>query len=209
MPLVTFRAQADARPGTTHGKDTTLMRKLLALALAALATVATVIWEGGKWIVRAIRPPAPQVAGAAAVEDALEEIAQAQAEPARHWTNPDTSQFCWGQTAFRYALAARAGTEEPGLNILDPEAEAWLRGLSDRELELVVDYGPARIRDHIWGSRPIAGMTPCMVRPEDPAADWTVRTYWRAPPPVLTEDQRMTCEILEDLMTDEQTAHHP
>lgn len=185
------------------------MRKLLAAIVAALATALTVVWESGKWVLRAIRPAAPQAAGAAAVEDALEEIAQAQAEPARHWTNPDTSAFCWGKIAFDYALAARAGTEEPGLDFLDPEAEAWLRGLSDRELEMVVDFGPKRVRDHIWGSNPIKALPPCMVRPEDPAADWTVRTYWRAPPPVLTEDQRMTCDILVDLMTDEHTAHHP
>jgi hypothetical protein len=152
----------------------TLRRYLVAAILAILAAPKLVL-EGGKWILRSVFAP-PTPAGAE-IEDALDAVrAAATPTPPPSAPAPDTVQAAdavrkaslaeasdavreWGRLARAYAVSRLTSEPAPDLRALDEAAEAWLRGLTDAECQRLLDYGNARVADHMLGAHPIPGLS--------------------------------------------------
>lgn len=164
------------------------MRKfaaILAATLAAMLAVPKMIFEGGKWVLRAaFAPPTP---AGLDVEEAMDAV-RAAAAPTPSPTSPDTVQpsdtvqvappfksltpseteealTAWGRTARAYAVSRLSSEPEPDMRGLDESAEGWLRGLSDQECMRLLDFGARRVSDHMTGSHFISGLPRCIVRP--------------------------------------------
>lgn len=160
------------------------MRKfaaLLAATLAAMLAVPKMIFEGGKWVLRAaFAPPTPAGAG---IEEALDAVhaaaasTQAPSAPAadtvpaadavRKASMSEAADAVreWGRLARAYATSRLTSEPEPDLRAFDEAAESWLRGLTDAECQRLLDYGVQRVSDHMLGAHAISGLSRCQEYP--------------------------------------------
>ena len=162
-----------------------MFRQMLAAMIIAMLSVPKAVFEGGKWILRAVFAPAmPQ---GTEIEEALDAV-RAAAAPTPSATPADTVQAeeavrvaapfksltpseteealtAWGCTARAYAVSRLSSGPEPDMRSLDESAEGWLRGLSDQECMRLLDFGARQVSDHMTGSHFIAGLPRCIVRP--------------------------------------------
>lgn len=154
-------------------------RQMLAAMIIAMLSVPKAVFEGGKWILRAVfAPPMPQ---GTEIEEALDAVRAAAAPtpsaatadtvrvaaPFKSLTPSETEEAltAWGRTARAYAVSRLSSDPEPDMRGLDESAEGWLRGLSDTECMRLLDFGARRVSDHMTGSHFISGLPRCIVRP--------------------------------------------
>ncbi len=160
------------------------MRKfaaMLAATIAAMLAVPKMVYEGGRWVLRAMfAPPAP---AGLEVEEAMDAVRAAAAptpapsEPARDAVQAaDAVRKAslaeaadavreWGRLARAYATSRLSAEPEPDLRALDEAAESWLRSLSDEECRRLLDFGVQRVSDHLLGAHPIPGLSRCQQYP--------------------------------------------
>ncbi|RUP21447.1 hypothetical protein [Methylobacterium sp.] len=155
--------------------------RMLAATLAAMLAVPKMIFEGGKWILRAaFAPPTP---AGLEVEEAMDAVRAAAAPlPAPSAPASDTVQTSdavrkaslaeasdavreWGRLARAYATSRLSSEPEPDLRALDEGAESWLRGLTDAECQRLLDFSNQRVADHMLGAHPIPGLSRCQEYP--------------------------------------------
>lgn len=170
------------------------MRKfahLLAAVIAAMLAAPKYVLEAGRWVLRTVLGPPPMPDAGYEAAAALDGVRAAAAPvPAEEATPaPDTVRdpdgvrvgapfinrtpseteeaiLAWGKLARQYAVARITKGPEPDLSALDEPAEAWLRGLTDKECLRVYDFGARRLSDHMLGYHLISGLPRCMTRPQ-------------------------------------------
>jgi len=169
------------------------MRKLARLAIlafAAMAAATRAVWDGSKWVMKALFAP-PEPAGLA-IEDAFEGVAAQAAkpvtpsqatQPARDTVTPAaapapktepvakpaaTAQvveldpvLARGRIAHQYAHAMATLDGEPSTEGLDEAAAAWLHSLNTSELMHIWRASPLLVGAHMAGIRPIEGLPLC------------------------------------------------
>ncbi|MGU3362296.1 hypothetical protein ACLBWX_18370 [Methylobacterium sp. M6A4_1b] len=152
-------------------------RQIIAAVIATMAAIAQAIvstarlvWEGGKWILKSMSPPAQQApaAGASAADaiSALAEVTETQAPAPAALPAPEPVDpvLEWGALAQRYAISQSVitGEDEPRLDgILDEPAIAWLQSLPVVDLLKLTNATPEQIGRHMLGGRPIPGLALC------------------------------------------------
>ncbi len=160
------------------------MRRLLIAAILAILAAPKMVFEAGRLVLRAFAAPLmPQGLEIESAMDAVRHAAAPTPAPAADTVHPsDTVQVAapfvsrtaseaeealreWGRVARAYATHRLSTKPEPDMRALDESAEAWLRGLSDRECQRLLDFSPRRVSDHMTGSHLIAGLPRCIVRP--------------------------------------------
>ncbi|MCJ2081536.1 hypothetical protein [Methylobacterium sp. J-090] len=158
--------------------------RLIALMMAAMATVLQVVLESGKWVLRTVRSAfAPPVGAGAGIEAALEDgsdvgaqIATAAQAPAPAAANdagfpmpllpeaPYDPATDFGEIARSYIRARVTSRPEPDLSMLDETTESWLRALTLGECQRLATTPPRRLSAHIRGDHLFRGLAPCHVR---------------------------------------------
>ncbi len=138
-------------------------------ALAAMAVVPRLVWDGARWIARSMSGAPGQAAAAqaeavaemqAAAAEAEQDLAAlARAAPAA--ASADAS-LEWGQAALRFLAGQRRGVE----GTLDEPALAYLGALSPEQQARLAAHPARRIGEHLLRERRIASLP----EPEDLAA---------------------------------------
>lgn len=132
-------------------------------ALAALAFMPRMVWEGGKWVIKEVAgaaasgsAAAAQAQAAAEIQAAAEEVAAAKAAPTSAVpTSPvGTPDWTWGTAA----LAVLAGDRGGAAGILDEAALSYLDGLSADQGMRLAAFPPDRIGRHLTGNEPIQSL---------------------------------------------------
>jgi hypothetical protein len=154
---------------------------MLAASFAAMLAVPRAVFEGGRWVLRAMFAP-PTPAGLE-VEEAMDAVRAAAAPtPAPSASAADTIPTAdavrkaslaeaadavreWGRLARAYATSRLSADPEPDLRSLDEGAESWLRSLTDAECQRLLDFSNQRVADHMLGAHPIQGLSRCQQYP--------------------------------------------
>lgn len=138
-------------------------------ALAAMAAAPRLVWDGARWVVRAVtgapgEAAAAQAEAVAEMQAAAVEAEQALATPAPGdpvGTSADAA-LEWGQAALRYLAGQRRGVEA----ILDEPALVYLNALTPYQQARLAAHPARRIGEHLLRERRIASLP----EPEDLAA---------------------------------------
>jgi hypothetical protein len=160
--------------------------RLLAATLAAMLAVPKAVWDGSKWVMKALFAP-PEPAGLA-IEDAFEGVAAQAAAPvtpsqpaARDTVTPApapkpeaapkpaaTAQvveldpvLAKGKIAYAYACALTTLDEEPSTAGLNEAEAAWLSSLNTAEMMHIWRGGPMQAGAHMLGIKTIPGLPLC------------------------------------------------
>lgn len=158
----------------------------LALVIAAMAHAAQKVWDGTKWISRALSgvptPPstaieeafddiafgaAPVTPAAAAASESVTPSAPApKAEAAAAaLATADVIELdpvlTKGRIAYGFACALATQDEEPSTEGLDEAEAAWLNSLNHYEMMHIYRAGPMRAGAHMAGIRSIEGLPLC------------------------------------------------
>lgn len=177
------------------------MRRLLIAAIITILSAPKLVLEAGRWVLRTFSAPpmqqgleveqamdavrhaaAPTPAPAADTVPSEDTVQVAKPFVSRTASETDEAILAWGKAARAYAIARITKKAEPDLSMLDEAAEAWLRGLSDRECLRVYDFGARRLSDHMMGYHLITGLPRCMTR-----AQWLSQPIELAPGDELYE----------------------
>ncbi len=164
------------------------VRLALMLVLAAMALAAQKVWDGTRWIARAMSGmPTPPSTG---IEDALDDLADAArpvtaSQPARDTVTPSGQAsapevapkpapvpasaqvveldpiLAKGKVAHAFACALAMLDEEPSTDGLDEAEIAWLNSLNASEMMTVYRAGPMRTGAHMAGIKPVEGLPLC------------------------------------------------
>jgi len=164
----------------------------LALVIAAMAAAAQKVWDGTKWIARAMSgmPTPPSTA----IEDAFDDVvADARpvtpsAAPAAESVTPSSAPapkaeaavaavasadvveldpvLAKGKIAHAFACALATQDKEPSTNGLHEGEAAWLNSLNHLEMMHIYRAGPMRVGAHMAGIRPIEGLPLCPTEAE-------------------------------------------
>ncbi|MFH6786664.1 hypothetical protein [Methylobacterium sp. MA0201] len=138
-------------------------------ALAAMAAVPRLIWDGARWIARSMSGAPGQAAAAQA--EAVAEMQAAAAEAEQDLAAPAAAapaatsaaaSLEWGQAALRFLAGQRRGVEA----VLDVPALAYLGALSPEQQARLAAHPARRIGEHLLRERRIASLP----EPEDLAA---------------------------------------
>lgn len=147
--------------------------RVFALAAAAVATVLAYVWEGGRWILRAVQsatgvttPVLPATDAAAAYLDAP---APAVA-PSPAWGPAPRHQV--GVPLVSYARHLVAGGPAADTSTLPEPIMDWVRGLSHAELVTLAAALPHEAEAHVSGTliEGLPSLTPAAPRETTPAA---------------------------------------
>ncbi|MCJ2078111.1 hypothetical protein MKK68_21100 [Methylobacterium sp. E-016] len=184
--------------------------RLIALMMAAMATVLQVVLESGKWVLRSVRSAfAPPVGAHADVEAALDDIADT-AQPTglpRPGKADVAPEHRPGQLAVDYAMS-RVGTHPaPRIRHLDVTTQAWLAGLSDSDCHRLIMHGPTRVEGHMSGLMPINAFPICKAPPPsnafsivDGQVHYRGRVVRAEPEPTPDEHQTLIDEVFAELV---------
>ena len=165
------------------------LARLALLAFAAMAAATRAVWDGSKWVMKALfAPPEP---ASLAIEDAFEEVAARAAapvtpsQPARDTVTPAPAPkpqpaakapaaaladcdvieldpvLAKGKIAYAYACSLTTLDEEPSTAGLNEAEAAWLASLNTSEMMHIWRRGPLRAGAHMAGIKPIEGLPLC------------------------------------------------
>lgn len=126
-------------------------------ALVAMATAPKLVWDGARWVARAVTAPPPAVAEAQAeamaeIEAAAQEDAAAQAKPA---STPAAVHEEWGRAAVAH-LAPLPGQAPEATACLDDAARVYLDRLTPEQAFRLASLEPRHVGAHLLGNRPLA-----------------------------------------------------
>ncbi|QIJ77507.1 hypothetical protein GU700_24710 [Methylobacterium sp. NI91] len=115
--------------------------RLLARLAAALAAVAlaplVMVWEGGRWVLKALARPDPVLPTAVAAEDYLDAAAAAGAPLASGHVGASRAIHPTGMTLVRHARHVAAGGDPVDLSALPEPVATWLHSLAPDELAVL------------------------------------------------------------------------
>jgi hypothetical protein len=164
----------------------------LALVIAAMAAAAQRVWDGTKWVARALSgmPTPPSTA----IEDAFDDVVQGTrpvtpSAPTGESVTPSAPApapqakaapvavasaevieldpvLVKGKIAHAFACALATQDEEPSTNGLHEGEAAWLNSLNHLEMMHIYRAGPMRVGAHMAGIRPIEGLPLCPTEAE-------------------------------------------
>ncbi|MCF4127928.1 hypothetical protein [Methylobacterium sp. SyP6R] len=128
-------------------------------ALVAMATAPKLVWDGARWVARAVTAPPPAVAEAQAeamaeIEAAAQEDAAAQAKPA---ATPAAVHEAWGRAAVAH-LAPLPGQAPAATACLDEAARCYLDRLTPAQALKLASLEPRHVGAHLLGNRPLASL---------------------------------------------------
>lgn len=137
-------------------------------ALAAAAATPRLVWDGARWVARAVTGAPPAVAAAQAeaaaeIEAAAQEAVEAKAAPA---AAPGDVHTAWGRAAVAF-LAPLPGQAPAATACLDEAARLYLDRLTPKQAFRLASLPPRRIGEHLLGERLLSTLP----RPLTPA-DW-------------------------------------
>lgn len=128
-------------------------------AMAAMAAAPRLVWDGARWVARAVTAPPLGVAAAQAeamaeIEAAAQEDVAAQAKPA---AAPTDVQTAWGRAAVAH-LAPLPGQAPEATACLDDAARCYLDKLTPEQALRLASLEPRHVGAHLLGDRPLAAM---------------------------------------------------
>ncbi|KMO27746.1 hypothetical protein PUR29_25720 [Methylobacterium ajmalii] len=128
-------------------------------ALAAMAAAPRLIWDGARWVARAITAPPPAVADAQAeamaeIEAAAQEDVAAQAKPVGA---PADVHEAWGRAAVAH-LAPLPGQASEATACLDDAARRYLDRLTPEQALRLASMEHRHVGAHLLGDRPLAAL---------------------------------------------------
>ncbi|KMO15956.1 hypothetical protein [Methylobacterium platani] len=128
-------------------------------ALAAMAAVPRLIWDGARWVARAVTGAPPAVAAAQAeamaeIEAAAQEQAAPQAKPA---ATPAAVHEAWGRAAVAH-LAPLPGQPPAATACLDDAARRYLDTLTPAQALRLASMEHRHVGAHLLGDRPLAAL---------------------------------------------------
>lgn len=137
-------------------------------ALVAMATAPKLVWDGFRWVARAVTAPPPAVAEAQAeaiaeIEAMAQEDAAAKAKPA---ATPAAIHEAWGRAAVAH-LAPLPGQPPEATACLDDAARCYLNRLTPAQALKLASLEPRHVGAHLLGDRPL----PALPRPLT-VAEW-------------------------------------
>jgi hypothetical protein len=198
-----------------------MIRRMIAYALAVLATLAEMtvaatkmVFRAGRWVLESVTPTrraAPPAGGgsadmaAALAEAATAPVATSAAPTAAPAPKPDVSldeaAVEWGKLAKKYALAMGSlDASEPDLKDLDDAAYGWLCTLGVPELQIIGNADPRAVGMHMFGKRDIPGLSICPTQQQYEMAKHIKAEAKRAEQARLAEGRQATADILQDLV---------
>ncbi|SFE90108.1 hypothetical protein [Methylobacterium sp. yr596] len=132
---------------------------MMRAALAAMAAAPRLVWDGARWVARAVTGAPPAVAAAQAeamaeVEAAAQEQAAAQAKPA---ATPAAVHEAWGRAAVAH-LAPLPGQAPAATACLDEAAKRYLDQLTPAQALRLASLEPRHVGAHLLGDRPLAAL---------------------------------------------------
>lgn len=136
---------------------------VMKVALARLAAMPRLVWEGGKAVAHVLFPGAPAEAAAAEAElaAALSQQAGAPAATATPAPEPVDPATEWGKVARSYAFSKMGGFDEVDLSSLDEAAQAWLTSLPKIDLLRLTKVTSKEVGRHMFGEKLIPGLVRC------------------------------------------------
>ena len=124
-------------------------------ALAAMAAAPKLVWDGARWVARAVTAPPPAVAGAMAeIEAMAQEDVAAQAKSA---SAPSDVHEAWGRAAVAH-LAPLPGQAPEATACLDDAARGYLDRLSPEQALRLASMEHRHVGAHLLGDRPLAAL---------------------------------------------------
>ena len=128
-------------------------------ALVAMATAPKLVWDGARWVARAVTAPPPAVAEAQAeamaeIEAMAQEDAAAKAKPA---STPAAVHEAWGRAAVAH-LAPLPGQAPGATACLDDAARTYLDQLTPEQAFRLASLEPRHVGAHLLGNRPLSWM---------------------------------------------------
>ncbi len=136
---------------------------IMKAAVAKMAAMPRLVWEGGKLVAKTIFPGAPAEAAAAEAELAAAlsqqagELGAVQA-PAEPPVDPATE---WGKIARSYAFSTMGGLDDVDLGALDEAAQAWLTSLPAIDLLRLTKVTSKEVGQHMFGEKLLPGVRRC------------------------------------------------
>jgi hypothetical protein len=132
---------------------------MMKAAMAAMAAAPRLVWDGARWVARAVTAPPPAVAAAQAeamseIEAAAREDAAAQVKPA---STPAAVHEAWGRAAVAH-LAPLPGQAPAATACLDEAAKRYLDRLSPEQALKLASLEARHIGAHLLGDRRLGGL---------------------------------------------------
>ncbi|MEE8628168.1 MULTISPECIES: hypothetical protein [Methylobacterium] len=132
---------------------------IMRAALAAMAAVPRLIWDGARWVARAVTAPPPAVAEAQAeamaeIEAMAQEDAATKAKPA---STPAAVHEAWGRAAVAH-LAPLPGQAPEATACLDDAARVYLDRLTPEQALRLASLEPRHVGAHLLGNRHLAAL---------------------------------------------------